>query len=394
MLSALNESGKMITLGRMDKKPERKENFYCPVCREKVLLKAGSQKIAHFSHLPNKSCTDYMEAESQYHLSGKLQLYEWLEKLRLQPVLEPYYQNIKQRPDIGFANRFVIEYQCSSIPQQLFTKRTMQYKNHHYHPLWILGEKNIRRKGSIKVSLSKFHYFFLRKNKANQWFIPTYCPQTKQFIFLHHITPVSSRNAFASIQTSSVDSFYFSDFFQQIKPPILQIESWKREIQQQKAGISIHASVNDTFLRKLYRNQLNLMLLPPVVGIPVESSIFIETSPLIWQGYLFIDHFYSKKQGDFVYFTSIYDSFLWHIKKREIRLRFLPQIEDVNLKSPIKAYLRLLDLLGYAKQIENGKYQVLKKIEIFPSIPEQMAAEELFYKKYEILIKSNPFHIK
>ena len=75
-------------------------------------MKLGSQRIEHFAHQKDSQCTESYERESDYHINGKLQLFQWLEMQNLSPVLEPYYQSIRQRPDIGFTYQFKL---CTRI---------------------------------------------------------------------------------------------------------------------------------------------------------------------------------------------------------------------------------------------------------------------------------------
>ena len=126
----------------------------------------GIHRMEHFAHQKGSICVESYERESDYHLKGKLQLFHWLETQKLNPNLEPFYQSIRQRPDIGVSygeKNDAVEFQCSTIPPEFFMKRTKCYQTKSYTPIWIMGGKNIKRKGEKKVSLSNFDYLFLRK---------------------------------------------------------------------------------------------------------------------------------------------------------------------------------------------------------------------------------------
>ena len=113
-------------------------------------------------HQKGSLCVESYERESEYHLAGKLQLYQWLENQKLCPELEPFYQSIRQRPDIGVSvnqKNFALEFQCSTIPPELLLKRTKYYQAKGVTPVWIMGGKNIKRKGEKKVSLFKLRLF-------------------------------------------------------------------------------------------------------------------------------------------------------------------------------------------------------------------------------------------
>lgn len=132
MLVASAENGVRISLIGSHSIPalqQYRENhsFYCPECKEKVIMKIGKKKIPHFSHKKGSKCPERYERESEYHMSGKVLLFQWLKKKGLNPILEPFYPEISQRPDIGVhyeGVHYALEYQCSSISEELFIKRT------------------------------------------------------------------------------------------------------------------------------------------------------------------------------------------------------------------------------------------------------------------------------
>ena len=50
-----------------------------------------------------------------------------------------------------------------------FVKRTQNYFQHGYIPLWIMGSKNIKAKRKNLLSLSSFDYLFLRESMHHQF---------------------------------------------------------------------------------------------------------------------------------------------------------------------------------------------------------------------------------
>lgn len=164
----------------------RSESFYCRSCSERVILKLGTKRIFHFAHEKGTACTEDYDRESEYHMKGKLHLYDWLREQGLAPELEYYFSEIKQRADVTFIfqkKKYAVEFQCSTISEDLFQKRTAGYRKISVIPIWILGGKNIQRTSPQKVSLSSFHYLFLREHTDPHCYLPTYCPQAKKFIF-------------------------------------------------------------------------------------------------------------------------------------------------------------------------------------------------------------------
>lgn len=118
--------------------------FRCPVCHEKVYLKKGKLKIAHFAHQKNSDCSSYSEGESIEHLQGKLDLYEWIKNTGVQVELEVFLSEIKQRADILFVHNkdlIAVEFQCSPLSIEEVCKRTRGYHSIGIKVIWIAGSK-------------------------------------------------------------------------------------------------------------------------------------------------------------------------------------------------------------------------------------------------------------
>ena len=241
MLTAKTKTGKTICLG-YDYKREtllhfrNKEEFLCPICGESVSLKLGNQRIFHFAHKKGGVCREFYENESIYHMEGKRQLYQWLIRQRIPSTLEYYDSEIKQRPDIMFkhnGNKYALEYQCSTLSEDIFLKRTQTYLQHGYIPLWIMGSKNIKTKRKNLLSLSSFDYLFLRESIHQQFFIPSYCPENRHFVILGSIQPYSTKNAFAHIcaypiNSTDLDGILHPKLINQMN--ILSMESGSRKV--------------------------------------------------------------------------------------------------------------------------------------------------------------------
>src|SRR4051812_23410386 len=324
MLTAMRSDGTPFYLvpGLSKKvlRDERKKGeFYCPECKEKVLMKVGTQRIEHFAHQKGSQCAESYERESDYHLSGKLQLFHWLETQIFHPDLEPYYDSIRQRPDIGVSicnEKYVLEFQCSTIPPELMMKRTKQYVLKNYKPIWIMGGKNIKRKTEKKVSLSNFDYLFLTKNALGLWNLPAYCPTSKLFILLKNITPITSKNALVHLSVIPVQQLSFYELLNPSANVSFTKDDWKKEIRTQKINFHLQDFQQSDFLKELYQCSLNPSLLPPIIGLPVQNAPVIETAPLIWQTYLFIDHFNKRKRDEIITFGEVYRSFMNRVHKK------------------------------------------------------------------------------
>lgn len=137
MFSAMIDQEEIICLAdgykTEDLKRLRKRHaFYCPVCRCELDLKVGAVKLPHFAHKPGAACPVQHEPESSYHLKGKRLLYEWLGRQGFRPVLEPYLQEIRQRPDLllEYGTRQVaVEFQCANLDAAAYRKERTAFSN-------------------------------------------------------------------------------------------------------------------------------------------------------------------------------------------------------------------------------------------------------------------------
>ncbi len=64
MLKAIDENEKSFILASFTRKEIEKikgNQFYCPTCKEKVIIKAGTKMIAHFAHVNQHDCAQQGE---------------------------------------------------------------------------------------------------------------------------------------------------------------------------------------------------------------------------------------------------------------------------------------------------------------------------------------------
>ncbi|WP_066071192.1 competence protein CoiA [Neobacillus soli] len=398
MLTARTKTGKIICLGYDYKKEtllyfRSKEEFICPICGESVLLKLGDQRIFHFAHKQGSTCRDFYESESVYHMEGKRQLYQWLIRQKVPSVLEYYDREIQQRPDIMFkynGKKYALEYQCSTLPEKVFIKRTQTYLENDYIPLWILSSTHIHQKRKDIVSLSNFHYLFLRTTTTGKFYIPAYCPDQHLFHLVESITSYSIKNAFIQHSLYPLEKTKLDGLLEPKMGNHLNLSSWNREIEKFNLNWTLHPGKGQkTFLYEIYNKNMNLFLLPPEIGLPVPHSILIQTSPVIWQTYLFLDVLANKNLDDLITLQEINMHFKKRISRKEIVLRKLPQLEGLNPLRAEMEYLMQLVQLGILTRKGETIFQMRRKIIIPKSNREREEAKLLFYKKNShILFKS------
>ena len=126
------------------KKWADKNILICPACNKPYEYCHGKIKIPYFRHKDKELCLDkYSESETQEHLQGKRDIYEWLlsqDNIK-DVVLEGWIPETKQRPDIMFKYngiQHVIEYQCTPISTEYYERHDL-YNAVGIVDIWICG---------------------------------------------------------------------------------------------------------------------------------------------------------------------------------------------------------------------------------------------------------------
>jgi len=390
VLTARTKTGKKLCLGYDYRKEtlldlRSKEEFVCPICGKSVLLKLGDQRIFHFAHKQGSSCRDHFENESLEHMEGKRQLFQWLIKQKIPSVLEFYDREIQQRPDIMFkykGKKYALEYQCSKLPEKVFIKRTKTYLQNNYIPLWIFAGSHIHPEKKKTIALSNFHYLFLRRTTSGNLYIPAYCPEKHLFQLVESITTFSIKNAFVKHSYYPLHKFVLDDLLEPERKNQFNLSSWNTENEKFILNWMLHPqSGNKYFLHEIYNRGLNLFLLPPEIGLPVDHSLLIQTPPIIWQTYLYLDVLANKNPNDLITFQEITVHFNKRIRRNDIIIRNLPQLQQLN---PILAqieYLQTLEQLGILTRKGETAFQLRQKIMLPRSSREREEAKMLFFQK-------------
>lgn len=302
MLVAHDENQQLIILQRQFSRDElqvlkKQHQFFCPQCNEPLQLKIGQIRIPHFAHLQHSECDNlFSERESEAHLLGKQQLYEWFERLELAPILEPYLPQIQQRPDllITYQNRlFAIEFQCSPLPLELFTARTKGYLDAEITPIWIVQNsfERLKDNGVQKIKINYTMSQYLLHNQG-QCYLMTYDVKQEMFFYMSNLTHLKKtqylgqvhrlplkQQQFPFLIPSKISRQKFEQFF-------LQMLQFRDDYMHPRLLLS-KRGVNDRFLFALYELRLTVNQLPIFIGIPVRNANAFDEFCVEWQVQLF-----------------------------------------------------------------------------------------------------------
>lgn len=373
MLTAKTKAGKKISLGYPYKKEtlqslRKQEEFFCPVCGERVLLKLGEKKIFHFAHKSGGACREFIENETQSHMKGKLQLFQWLRGQGTDAVLEYYDKEIKQRPDIAFqikGQKFALEYQCSTVSEQIFIKRTNNYLQKGYIPLWILGDVQLKQKQPNTVSLTNFHYLFLRETSENQMFFPFFSSETNRFSILSSLFPYTTQYSLTQKSELSLQEMTFSTFTDPVIDFRLNPGQWRKLMDKHQWNWSMHEGAEQkVFFNELYTKYMNPFLLPIEIGIPVHRGLLIHTLPFVWQTYFYLDVLRNKHPGEIILLKEIKQKFGQRVASGKIRIRNIPLVKNSKAVDAAVDYMFSLEKIGITASLGNGNFRIIRPLAV------------------------------
>lgn len=155
MLVAYDNQGNLIST--LDGLPEG-DDFYCPACSGRLILKKGRHIRPHFSHRSLQGCHFCHENESEEHLNLKASLYASLSRTE-EVVVESYLPRIGQTADLMVNQRLVLEVQCSPLSQERLRERTLTYQTEGISVIWLLGEKLWLKHQRLNKCQRDFLYF-------------------------------------------------------------------------------------------------------------------------------------------------------------------------------------------------------------------------------------------
>lgn len=385
MLVAFNSKGEIVAMNEEWSreslmKIRNRETFYCPSCKEIVLLKIGNHRIPHFAHLKKMECDSFSEGESPYHKEGKVKLCEWLKGQGYSPQLEPYFVNIKQRPDVfvSFENlKYTIEFQCSKVDFNKFKERTDNYIRNGYKPIWILGGNRIKRKSKTRFTLTPFDWLFIKLFGKNPSIL-YYCTEINKFLLLHILFPLSSNTVIGSLTIISPQQIKFQNLY---KPPIPEIrfpiEEWLNMKKNWRLRCTqFPANSTKKFLTYLYSNELYPSLIPSEAGIPVPSMYLIETPTMIWQTWILLEFIQSNPIDSQFTFQSVFQFIKLKKKSRQFFIRDLPQLSNVHYSFAIMEYLNKLVDIGLLKHVNNKTFKKVKSCLIPKRIEDALVGDK------------------
>lgn len=112
----------------------KQEEYFCPICRQKVMLRKGKVNVEHFYH--KSKCDDTWNYDmSEWHSEWQQQFPQKNQEV----VVE--FDGEKHRADV-MACGYVIEFQHSLITAEEFDERNRFYLNYGKKVIWVFDFYN------------------------------------------------------------------------------------------------------------------------------------------------------------------------------------------------------------------------------------------------------------
>lgn len=388
MLLAQLSNGTMISL--LDhytkdqlKQLSKKYGFYCPSCRESVLMKMGDKKAWHFAHRTNADCQADSEKESPYHLEGKKLLYEWLNQHETDVGLESYIESIAKRPDLLIRNRFALEFQCSTIDSSLFKQRTTAYFSSQKIPIWILGKKRMKPLSPYVYKISSFDWLCATSYYAETGYpeMLYFCPQDKAFYKLSYIVPISSTKVIARLAKMPLSTCTFTSIIHPAKeaPAKYPIQIWLEAKKRWRLSSFKQNTLPYRYVKHLFlQHRSSISFFPGEAGIPVKYAHMIETPCFLWQSWMLLQFLSNTPLGENVSFDVIFKQFKELVKLKVFKPREFPLITNGHYSFAIMNYLHALCARGVLKRVAAKEFVKTREV----TLPDTM--EEAIRNDYRM----------
>lgn len=371
MLQAKLANGQLVTLATKSKdkieQMRKHEQFFCPICEEQVIVKAGTQIIPHFAHQAKSTCVSTHRGEGPYHMKGKLLLKRWLKSQHIDVKLEPYLQSIKQQPDLLITinnKKIALEYQCARIPIEVVQKRTQNYIKANIVPLWILG-KNLFKNKFNQLHVSPFILQFIHQfNASTPTVLFYFCPETFRFFISSNLYLTSHYRAYHKLHIRQMKTYTFKQLVNQNKIASKELISfWKYEFQRFRVQQRYRASGEELKWRTwLYSKQIAIDQLPLYVYLPTELQFLMKVPPWNWQSRLCLDIIHPLEIGDIFTIEQCEN----YLQQFIYPPSYYPLINSTS--SPIRQYLHHLEQFHIIEKRVNGSYYKQKKITLHKNV--------------------------
>ncbi len=206
--------------------------------------------------MDKNECEDkYSESETEEHLNGKRDLFEWIRKQDgvTNAVLEGWIPETKQRPDIMFEygeKKYVIEYQCSPIATE-YVERHDLYKASGIIDIWIAGFEKYFKKNSRHKYIEEYICGYYNTSTKN-FYIGENTEQGR-FISSMHIKSHFLLTSFVFANKTIIKKTWINNNFDNL----YELHKKRISLRKETEAINHDKSLKHVFLIEKYINSFN-----------------------------------------------------------------------------------------------------------------------------------------
>lgn len=294
MYLAYREDGSIINA--IDEDANKREHYFCPLCRCRVIYKKGIKIQSHFAHEKNSNCSFHnYKTESKEHLEVKKSLYKHFKKRYSDVQVEHIFKidDSLQIADVYLTKKNIaFEYQRSVIPHIDIKKRTEGYKKANIKLIWLIDVnkfvKELSRKNNIVyIRYAPFVDNFLNYHKGCIFFYGYDREQQGVVFYQLWAHNLKKRNAVCKKYFCKLVDFElplnFSFFKEELTTKLYQTDIENYVYVQLK----FDKTVKNKLLSLLYNQKIAPNNIPKVIGINITEQLLLGTPLWMWQGEMY-----------------------------------------------------------------------------------------------------------
>lgn len=377
MFTAIRKDGTVLSMVgycREELEGMRKQDvFFCPECKERVIMKLGMEQTWHFSHKPSSVCS-FHKGETDDHRKGKEQIINWLKKHGFDPKVEVYLKEIQRRPDILVeidGKKYAFEIQRAAIPYTDFERRSADYAQLRIEPVWIGVLPTIQFQKNFIYSSCSLDNMLVRPDpclhsmylnvKEPSWLLLNefrFVSRQKSMAFPQVISFQLTPNEFVhypKLNKSKLLRMYDDVFF----------ANWAREVRSKRLKVYKNVNVAERkLLRMFQQHHLNLNYFPALASIPLKSNFYFLTPPQWWQSWLILEKINKTMIGEKIKVGEVTNSLYNLTLGRIFQIRSLHKHPKELIREAVMEYFDLLALFFVLEKELTGVFKLKNHINI------------------------------
>lgn len=355
------------------KEIDTRKGIRCPGCLQPVFLKRGPKVTAHFSHYSNTACNTFSEGETEEHLQGKKQLFEWFQLSGQKIELEAYLPELKQRPDLLWrtakGEKIAIEFQCSHLSFKRMKERTEGYLKNSYQVIWIVGKSY-----HISKRFASFQKQFVTKIQDGPICYMQYNVNKKELEILYHIHTHERRIRYvkATLTTSNQAFTSMKSFVYPLnKKPLTFSKINYLNTHKQLLQLSYyHTAKARRFFKVIYMDKEDVLSLPVELYWNVSYEWMVDMYSFEWK-YLFLKWIESFPLNRIITLRMLKKWVDQNEKRGRLLFHSFPMLERKEKTRPFIEFLNLLTKSGVVQNNKTEKWTVKKKAKRYTSADEK-----------------------